>query len=234
MKKKVVLTMMMALWAIIPFACNEQNPANENKEKQSQTVDDSHLDPLSKLKTGNKRFYTGQAVHLRQDSTHLKQLVTGQKPFAVIVSCSDSRVPPEEVFDQGLGDVFSIRTAGNVISDFELGSIEYAVEHLGTTLIIVLGHDECGAVKAFLDHENDSNVPGHIKDIVQAIKNEPEETEALKTRSDLLARAVKANIQHDVKQLQDSEPILKETYQKRKITIIGAVYHLNNGQVEFF
>ena len=224
--KKNILTIIIGLSTVILFSCNSKN-------EQTQTVNDSNLDPLAKLKTGNKRFYTGQAVHLRQDSIKMKQLVAIQKPFAIIVSCSDSRVPPEEIFDQGLGDIFSIRTAGNVISDYELGSIEYAVEHLGTTLIVVMGHEECGAVKAFLDHEKDDNIPGHIKSIVQAIKNEPEEQDTLKTRSNLLPRAVRANVQHDIKQLQGSEPILKENYQKGKITVVGAVYHLDNGQVEF-
>jgi carbonic anhydrase len=233
--KKLFLNVAMGLLVLALFSCRNQNAPTENKEgaSQAQAPDESSLDPMAKLKAGNQRFSTGKAVHLHQDSAKVKELVGGQKPFVVVVSCSDSRVPPEEIFDQGLGDIFTIRTAGNVMSDYEIGSIEYAVEHLGTKLIVVMGHESCGAVSAFLEHEKDDNVPGHIKSIIAALKSEPELQDTLKTRDNLLPRAVRANVRHDVKQLQTSEPILQELYKKGEITVVGAVYHLNTGQVEF-
>ena len=101
------------------------------------------LPPLEALKAGNQRFMSGHPVHPHETLKRLRDLKKGQDPHTVVVSCSDSRVPPELIFDQGLGDIFSVRTAGNVIGDYELGSIEYAVEHLGCKLVVVLGHEEC-------------------------------------------------------------------------------------------
>lgn len=192
------------------------------------------IDPLAVLKEGNERFYTGKATHSHQDSERLKELIDGQFPIAVVVSCSDSRVPPELIFDQGFGDIFSIRTAGNVMADYEEGSVEYAVDHLGTKLIVVMGHESCGAIKAFLDHKDDDRVEGHVASIIQALKDETEEQELLKAPGkNIYSMAIKANIVHAVKQLQESEPVLSEMYKEGKINIIGAIYHIENGQVEF-
>ena len=109
----------------------------------SQT-DESKFTPLQKLKAGNERFASGRPTHPDETLKRIRELKKGQHPFAILVSCSDSRVPAELVFDQGLGDIFSIRTAGNIMGDYELGSIEYAVEHLDCKLIVVMGHKDCG------------------------------------------------------------------------------------------
>ena len=133
------------------------------------------LPPLEALKAGNQRFMSGHPVHPHETLKRLRDLKKGQYPHTVVVSCSDSRVPPELIFDQGLGDIFSVRTAGNVIGDYELGSIEYAVEHLGCKLVVVLGHEECGALKAYLGHRDGEISSDHIMSIVTYLENEEEE-----------------------------------------------------------
>src|SRR5437588_10797425 len=126
---------------------------------------------ISKLKEGNGRYTSGNLQHPGQTTERRTELSKSQHPFAVIVSCSDSRVPPEIVFDQGLGDLFIFRVAGNVIDDHGLGSIEYSVDHLGTRLILVLGHQSCGAVKAAKETiAAKSKAPGHIQPRVTAIQ----------------------------------------------------------------
>lgn len=204
---------------------------------------------LEKLKTGNQRFCSGQMLHNNQDQATVANLKTAQHPFAIVISCSDSRVTPEIVFDQGLGDIFSIRTAGNVMSDYEEGSIEYAAEHLKTPLVVVMGHLGCGAVKAFLDYaENKRNhrnelehgganehkeIAGHIQHILSKLENEEEEKEVLAQPGDHYDLAVLANVINGVKQLRKSDPILSKMYKAGEINIVGAVYHIENGEVEF-
>lgn len=191
------------------------------------------LSPLQKLEEGNKRFVAGKPVHPHETLQRIRELKKGQHPFAVIVSCSDSRVPAELVFDQGLGDIFSIRTAGNVIGDYELGSIEYAVEHLDCKLVVVMGHKSCGAVKAFIDSKGHYEEEDHIKSIVDYIASEKEEKELAKSGNFSFENAVDANVQHGVSLLKKSEPILKESFEQKKVTIIGAVYDIETGKVVF-
>src|SRR5512133_15490 len=132
---------------------------------------------ISKLKEGNGRYTSGNLQHPGQTAERRTELAKTQHPFAAIVSCSDSRVPPEIVFDQGLGDLFVVRVAGNVINDEGMGSIEYTVDHLGTRLILVLGHQSCGAVKAARETiAARSKAPGHIQSLVAAIQPAVEAT----------------------------------------------------------
>lgn len=203
-----------------------------------ETAPSKSIESLQILKDGNKRFLSGISTHERQDLERMKDLTKGQNPKCIIVSCSDSRVPPEIVFDQGLGDIFSIRTAGNVMSDYEEGSIEYAVEHLHTPLVIVMGHLGCGAIQALLDHADDLNddlakSTDHVSKIIEKLKSEEEEQEVLKTAGKNSNLAVVANVMNGVKQLRKSDPVLKEAYHKGEINIVGAVYHIESGEVEF-
>lgn len=201
------------------------------------------VDALSILKEGNTRFCSGQSQHIHQDMIRVNELKDGQNPLAIIVSCSDSRVTPEIIFDQGLGDVFSIRTAGNVMADYEEGSIEYAAEHLGTKLIVVMGHTGCGAIKAFMDikHKDDDDDHdedyveklGHIQSIIDKLDSQEEVNEVFLMKGDTYNRAIKANVAHGVKQLRTSEPFLSEMYEDGKIEIVGAIYHIDTGEVEF-
>ena len=201
--------------------------------KQKQEKDqDTALTPLDKLKTGNERFISGHPVHPDETLDRIRELKKGQDPFVVVISCSDSRLPPELIFDQGLGDVFSIRTAGNVIGDYELGSIEYAVEHLHCKLIVVLGHENCGAIQAYATSENEKH-NDHIQSLVDYIAAEEEEKivpDSLRSNIDTL---VKANIVHAVNLLRSSTPVLKPLVDKNEIKIIGAYYDLDSGNVLF-
>ncbi|MGA9176521.1 MAG: carbonic anhydrase [Desulfobacterales bacterium] len=143
-----------------------------------------------------------------------------------MLSCSDSRVPPEILFDQGLGDLFVIRLAGNILDDAALASLEYAVEHLGVKYIMVLGHERCGAVEAAL---KGGEVPGHIGSLVKAIQ--PAVEKAKNQPGDLLDNAVRANITIVVQQLKSSEPILEELVKKGDLTVVGTRYDLDDGVV---
>lgn len=150
-------------------------------------------------------------------------------PFATLVSCSDSRVPNEMIFDQGLGDLFIVRTAGQVSSAASYGSIEYAVLKLYTRLIVVLGHTECGAVAAAVERPED--VPGHIVSLINEIK--PAVVKVAQKKGNLLNNAVRQNVIDQVNSLRDLDPILHKKYLKGEIMIVGAVYDIQSGKVEF-
>lgn len=210
------------LFICIFVACNGTN-----------TTDESKFSPLQKLEEGNKRFAAGKPVHPDETLERLRELKKGQHPFAIVVSCSDSRVPAELVFDQGLGDIFSIRTAGNIMGDYELGSIEYAVEHLDCKLIIVMGHKDCGAIKAFITSDGHYNHSDHIKKIIEYIESEKEEKNLASHHELNVDNAIDANISHGVTFLKTAEPILKEFYETKKIAIIGALYDIESGKVTF-
>jgi carbonic anhydrase len=184
---------------------------------------------LSKLKEGNGRYTSGNLQHPGQTAERRTELARTQHPFAAILSCSDSRVPPEVVFDQGLGDLFIVRVAGNVINDEGLGSLEYTVDHLGTRLILVLGHQRCGAVDAARETiAAKGKAPGHIQSLVTAIKPAVEAT-----AKDDLETTIKANVKNVVQALRSSTPILKAEVDSRKIQVIGGYYNLDTGAVTF-
>jgi carbonic anhydrase len=192
-----------------------------------------NLSPLQKLEEGNHRFASGKPMHPDETLERIRELKKGQHPFAAVVSCSDSRVPAELVFDQGLGDIFSIRTAGNVIGDYELGSLEYAVEHLDCKLIVIMGHKDCGAIKAFIDSKGHYDHEDHIKNIINYIESENEEKNLSSKDKLSVDKAIDANIAHGVAFLKASGPILKERFDHNKITIIGALYDIESGKVTF-
>jgi carbonic anhydrase len=184
---------------------------------------------ISKLKEGNGRYVSGNLQHPGQTTEWRTDLAKSQHPFAVIVSCSDSRVPPEIVFDQGLGDLFIFRVAGNVIDDHGLGSIEYAVDHLNVRLIVVLGHQSCGAVQAAKETiAAKGKAPGHIESLVTAIKPAVEAT-----AKDDLDTTIKANVKHVVQALRSSTPILKAKVDSGDVRVIGGYYSLDTGTVTF-
>ncbi len=191
----------------------------------AQSPDES----IEKLKGGNERYITDKPTHQNQKSTRRTEVAKGQKPFAVIVTCSDSRVPPEILFDQGIGDLFVIRTAGNILDDIGLGSIEYAVEHLNVPLVVVLGHERCGAVSAAVEG---GEAPGHIKTLVSNIMRAVEKARSKK--GDLLENSIKQNVDNVVEQISKSKPILEEFIHEKKIKVIGARYDLDDGAVSFF
>jgi carbonic anhydrase len=183
--------------------------------------------PLDRLMAGNRRYVAGQAMHPDATTERRGEVAKGQHPFAVIVGCADSRVPPEVVFDQGLGDLFVIRIAGNVLGDAAIGSIEYAVEHLGCELVVVVGHERCGAVDAVL---KGGDLPGHMSSFTPAIR--PVIDGAKKKGGDVLDNAVRANAARVAKELTECEPILSEFVHLGKLKIVGARYDLDTGEVE--
>lgn len=196
-------------------------------------TENTNLSPLQKLEDGNKRFASGKPMHPDETLERIRELKKGQHPFAIVVSCSDSRVPAELVFDQGLGDIFSIRTAGNVIGDYELGSLEYAVEHLDCKLIVVLGHKDCGAIKAFINSKGHYDHADHIKNIINYIESENEEKNLTSANNLSIDKAIDANIAHGVAFLKTAEPILIERFDQKKVKIIGALYDIESGKVTF-
>ena len=184
---------------------------------------------LSRLLNGDKRFVSGKSEepHGAALIERRHMLEKEQKPFAVVLSCSDSRVPPELVFDVTLGDIFVVRTAGEVVDAVALGSIEYAIEHLGTHLVVVLGHQRCGAVSAAVSGATET---GDIPDVLKAILPAVEETKG--QSGDAIDNAVRANARDIAKRLQSTGPIIAPRVQSGEVKIVAAYYSLDTGQIE--
>ena len=181
---------------------------------------------LTELKTGNTHHARHQYQHPHEAVARQRELVAGQHPHAEILSCADSRVPPEIVFDQGLGDLFVVRVAGNVATDTEIGSLEYGAEHLQIPLLVVLGHESCGAVTAAVQG---GDADGHIAALISLIKPAVDRSRGMP--GDPVANAVRSNVQMVVLQLRSSTPILSELVAHGKLKIVGAVYSLETGEV---
>lgn len=181
---------------------------------------------LAELKSGNEHHARHAYSHPHETPDRQRELVKGQHPHAIILSCSDSRVPPEIVFDQGLGDLFTIRVAGNVADAAVIGSIEYAAEHLHSPLVVVMGHESCGAVTAATEA---GPATGHLPSIVDAIH--PAVEKARSAPGDLLANAVRLNVEMVVSALRASTPVLSEMVHSGHLRVVGAVYSLETGRV---
>jgi carbonic anhydrase len=193
--------------------------------------DSAYADPrvgLRKLIGGNRRFMEDKSIKPRQNRSAILSSEKGQSPFAVIIGCADSRVPNEIIFDQGVGDLFIVRTAGQVMAAASYGSIEYASVVLGSKLIVVLGHESCGAVDAAVKRPD---VPGHIVTLVNSIKSAAMKAKA--QGGDVLNNAIRQNVIDQVNELRDLEPVLASKYRKGEILIVGGVYDLSTGKVEF-
>lgn len=189
---------------------------------------------LALLQEGNQSFLRGEPIgHARSRPEHLAQLAQAQRPFCVLVGCSDSRVSPELLFGRSLGDLFIVRNAGNVVDLAAMGSIEYGVAVLGAPLVLVLGHERCGAVQAAVDVvEHGASFPGSIGQMI-----EPIIPAVLRARRegehDLLDRAVRANVRRVVERLRTTEQMLLEPLREGSLKIVGARYDLDDGSVEF-
>jgi carbonic anhydrase len=210
MRRKRVSVVLLVL-SLLSLPATAGSPRSGGKELQ-QLID------------GNNRYVAGKAMHPRQTRKARAEVARGQKPFAVILSCADSRVPPEILFDQGLGDLFVVRIAGNIATPEAIGSIEFAVKKFGAHFIMVLGHERCGAVEAA---QQGQAVPGHIGSVVDPIK---ENLRSLKDSKNLAA-AVDLNVEMVVKQLEAAEPVLSEYVKKGEVKIVGARYDLDTGRV---
>jgi len=186
---------------------------------------------LQRLIAGNARFVGGAMECKNVSDARRAELASGQAPFALVLSCADSRVPPELVFDQGLGDIFVVRVAGNIASPAAIGSIEYAVEHLHVPLILVLGHDKCGAVAATIDIvKTNGHAAGQVQFIVDAIT--PAVKRAQGQTGDLLDNAIRDNVSLVASALRASQPILAPAVGSGKLKIVGGVYRFSTGVVD--
>lgn len=182
---------------------------------------------LERLLAGNKRFVAGRSEHPHQTAARRVDLAKGQAPIAIVLTCSDSRVAPELYFDQGLGDIFVIRNAGNVTDDHVIGSIEYAVEHLHAPLIIVVGHEKCGAVAAAV---TGGHAPGHIASIVESIN--PAVAAAKDLPGDKVDQVVRTNARHSAGSLSQSDPFILPAVRAGKVKVVAARYSLATGEIE--
>jgi carbonic anhydrase len=182
---------------------------------------------LDALFEGNRRFREGAAVHPRRDSARRAETALGQKPFAAIVACADSRVPPEIIFDQGIGDVFVVRTAGNVLDAIGLGSLEYAVVHLDVPLIVVLGHTHCGAIEAAL---SGGEASGNARAVIEALTPALEQSRG--APGDPVDAAVRANVARTAALIARSQRLIGRPSARGSAAVIGALYNIETGAVE--
>lgn len=188
---------------------------------------------LARLVEGNKAFLADKGASPQLDRKRRLEIARNQTPFAVLLSCSDSRVPPEALFGEGLGDLFVVRVAGNTVSPEGLGSIEYAVAELGVPLIVVLGHERCGAVAAAVSIVRDgASFPGAIGDMVAPIL--PAAIHARDEKGDWVDNAVRRNVVNVVERLKVSGKLLEDPIAAGKLKIVGARYDLDDGKVDFF
>lgn len=200
----------------------------------------SASEALERLREGNKRF----AANVRSldnliSQTQRAALAAGQEPYAIILGCSDSRVPAEIIFDQGLGDLFVIRVAGNIVAPSQIGSVEFAAAQFGTRLVVVLGHSQCGAVQATLDElqrprelqsRNLSSIVDRIRPSVESLMN----TGLQQDQHALMHQAVRANVRASANQLRHGSEILERLIQTEGLVVVGAEYSLETGIVDFF
>jgi carbonic anhydrase len=194
----------------------------------------SPAEALKRLQEGNGRYVEGKPQHPRQ-SRERRALTAGQgqHPFAAVLACADSRVPVELIFDQGIGDLFVVRVAGNVAAVDEVGSLEYAVDHLATPLVLVLGHTQCGAVTAVVEN---AKVPPNIAALVAPIKpavaqaraDNPEATPEV-----LLQAAIKANVWQAIEDMFQKSPLIKARAKDGKVRVLGAIYEVDTGKVQW-
>lgn len=211
----------------------DKAPASAN-DLQSNAAESAPLpypnnpdEAIAQLKEGNARFINDQSAHPNRDDNRKIIQAKKQTPFASIMGCSDSRVPAEIIFDQGLGDLFIVRTAGQAPATASFGSLEFSVAVLGVKVIVVLGHEKCGAVAGAI---GTAKLPGHIEDLVNIIRPGIKQYIG---KPDKLEEAGKANVLSEVEALKTLDPILSQYVKEGKIKIIPAYYHLETGQVEF-
>lgn len=221
MRKKCLSLMLSAALISALAGCTNTN-SDKASEPERITVTSAE-EALKELKEGNEEFISGNTAELRADLAE-----NGQAPYAVVITCSDSRVAPEVLFNTTMGEIFTIRTAGNVVDEFEIGSVEYGVEHLGAPLVVVMGHSNCGAVSAALGGEAE----GSIQNIIDEITPSVAEAKKIETdESAVSALAENLNIQNTIQKLRTST-ILSHLESEGDVKIIGAKYDIKDGSVE--
>jgi carbonic anhydrase len=212
--------------------------ADQPQQSDEQVI--AALEALERLREGNHRFVSGvRSLDTLMSQTRRSELLASQSPFAVVLGCSDSRVPVEMIFDHGLGDLFVIRVAGNICAPSQVGSVEFAAERYGTRLVVVLGHTRCGAVQATLEElqrptESQSR---NLRSIVDRIRPSVEgllETELTRDKDALALQAIRANVRVAANHLRHGSDVLEQLIQKDGLLIVGAEYSLETGEVDFF
>lgn len=195
---------------------------------------------LTRLRDGNLRFASSvRRADALPNHDRITELAGGQEPFAIILGCADSRVPAEMIFDQGLGDLFVIRVAGNIVAPSQVGSVEFAAERFGTRLVVVLGHSQCGAITATLEElqRPTENQSPNLRSIVDRVRPSVEQLLKTELRHDLDAlvdEAVRANIRASVNHLRHGSPMLEQFIRENRLLVVGAEYSLETGVVDFF
>lgn len=219
------VTLALTLFASEIFANDHAPPAGLAPRESYQA-----------LLEGNRRYTTGGMKHANQDNVRRHELISGQKPHAIVLSCSDSRVPPELIFDQGLGEIFVVRVAGNVLGTSTVASIEYAVEHLGSRLIVVLGHESCGAVKAALaTPPNGTAGSGDLDGLVAAIQPNLETfNRSIASEDPTVRRPVMSNVDGVTRQLVKRSHILRRAVSEGRVAVVKGIYSLESGKVEYW
>jgi len=189
---------------------------------------------LQVLKDGNKRFLNKDTLE-RDHDWHIRETIDSQHPFAIVLGCIDSRVMPSIVFDQGIGDLFIARIAGNIINQDILGSMEYACAVVGSKLIVVLGHTSCGAVKGAIDDVKLGNLTASLKHIKLAVEklDAPEVSDRSSNNLDFVNKVALKNVEIAIEDIKSQSPVLLELYEKNKIDIVGAMYNHATGEVNF-
>jgi carbonic anhydrase len=211
-----------------------QNPLVERVLTAEEQKKLSPDDVLRSLEEGNKRFING-SLTLRDHSKQIRDGVNGQFPKAIILSCIDSRVPVEDVFDKGIGDLFVARVAGNIVNEDILGSMEFSCKVAGAKLVLVIGHEYCGAVKGAIDKVNLGNLTGLLKKITPAV-DACQHYKGAKTSKDagFVDLVIQENVKITVTNIRAQSPILKEMEEAGEIKIVGAYYDMDNGEVTFY
>lgn len=197
----------------------------------------SPAEALKRLLEGNERFATDKSIHPNRFEETKNVLLKEQKPFAAILSCSDSRVPIEIIFDAGLGDIFVVRTAGHVLSKEVLGSLEYAIKTLGVKLIMILGHANCGAVKTAVDtyqNKNYNELSENLQSIMNHIYPAIENVKGYRKQEEFLDSAIKSNIDYQVEDLLNKDTYIAEKAKNNEIAVFGAQYSIATGKVEVY
>lgn len=237
--KKFLVTILVVAFAISATACSlnskseaVKNEAADNSEPSVDETSNISEEPenadqaLAKLLSGNEAYLSGSVTPNVDASLRTDLATNGQHPYAIVITCSDSRVPAELIFNSSLGDIFVIRTAGNVVSDFEIGSVEYGAEHLGSPLVLVLGHTSCGAVTAATEGgEAGGNIQSIVDEIAPSVEKAKDEG-----AEDVLSKAIEFNVKNSVDRILSSD-IIKELKEEGKVDVVGGVYDINTGAV---
>lgn len=226
MEKLVKFVLISSVLSFV--GCASHSISKNNFQEQENYSPNQVLDFL---KTGNEHFVNHKNCFPHLDEVRMKEEVNGQHPMAVVVSCSDSRVPIELVFDQGIGDLFVVRTAGNSLdNDMTMGSLEYAIHHLHAKVIIVVGHEKCGGINAAISHHNEEeNQPKEISNLINTLKKG---VEPFVGKVDKLDDAIHYNIEQQIHKLLQNDEI-KNLIDNGRLKVVGGYYHLNNGKVDF-